>query len=120
MKKVLIVEDERPLAKALEVKLNKAGFLARAVHNGQEALDLLPSFPPDLILLDLLMPQMDGFEFLRKIKDLGTSAKIIVTSNLSQEDDIKTAQSLGASDFLIKSNSSLSDIVNRVTAALSV
>lgn len=120
MKKILIAEDEHPLARALEVKLTKAGFEAKAVHNGQEALDLLQTFPADLILLDLLMPQVDGFSFLQKAKEQGVSAKIIITSNLSQTEDIEKAKALGAVDFLVKSDSSLADIVEKVQTTLQI
>ena len=66
-KKILIVEDEKPMAKALEVKLIKEGFYAKAVFNGKEALDILQSEKFDLMLLDLLMPEMGGFDLLQKL-----------------------------------------------------
>jgi len=118
VKKVLIVEDEKPMAKALEVKLNKSGFAAKAVFNGQQALEVLTAEKYDLALLDLMMPEMDGFDVLSKIREKQLGIKVIVTSNLSQEEDIKKAKALGAVDFLVKSNVSLADIVAKVTTLL--
>ncbi|MCD4694163.1 response regulator [bacterium] len=113
-KKILIVEDERPMAKALELKLNKSGFLAKAVGNGQEAVNLLKKEKFDLVITDLVMPKMDGFGLLEYIKKNKIKIKVIVASNLSQDDDVVRAKKLGASDFLVKSNIPITKVVERV------
>jgi len=116
--KILIVEDDMAMAKALEIKLNKSGFSATSVANGQEALNLLRTDPHDLVLLDIMMPVMDGWSFLEQLSNSEIKTKVIVTSNLSQEEDVVKAKSLGAIDFLIKSNESLVDIVSEVQRVL--
>ncbi len=114
MKKVLIIEDEKAIAKALELKLKKAGFDARGVSNGQEGLDILQKEKYDLILLDLVMPVMDGFTMLTELKKMNIEVPVIILSNLSQKGDEKKARDLGAKDFFIKSNTSISFIVEEV------
>jgi DNA-binding response OmpR family regulator len=114
IKKILIAEDEKPMAKALAIKLNKAGFEAKAVHNGLEALEELENNQYDLLLLDLIMPQMDGFTTLENIKAKGIKVKVIITSNLGQEEDFKRAKDLGATDFFVKSDTSLAELVDVV------
>ncbi len=113
-KRILIVDDEKPLANALELKLTHEGLSAKAVFNGIEAIEALKSEKFDLILLDLVMPQEDGFKVLTDIKELKLKTKVIVSSNLSQDEDIARAKSLGAVDYFIKSDTSLADIVGKV------
>ena len=111
VKKILIAEDEKPLAKVLSLKLTKAGFEVEIVYNGKEALDKITKEKFDLILLDLVMPNISGFGVLEKMKELGNSTPVVVLSNLSQEGDETKARSLGAKDFFIKSNTPVSEIV---------
>lgn len=110
-KKILIIEDERAIAGALELKLNNSGFLAKVACNGKEALSLMEEFNFDFVLLDLVMPGMNGFEFLEEFKERGNNIPVIVLSNLSQEEDIMKAKNLGAKHYFIKSNTSISKIV---------
>lgn len=116
--KVLIAEDEKPMANALELKLNKSGFQAKAVFDGGSAIDILSKDQYDLLLLDLMMPRMDGFEVINKIKELKISIPVIVLSNLSQEEDRKKALDLGAKDYFVKSDTSITDIVKKVSEFL--
>jgi two-component system, OmpR family, response regulator VanR len=113
-KKILIVDDEKPLAKALELKLAHEGFETMAVFNGSEAIEALKKSSYDLALLDLVMPQEDGFAVLENMKKLGTKTVVIVSSNLSQEEDIARAKALGATDYFVKSDTTLADIVVKV------
>ncbi|RJQ34675.1 response regulator [Candidatus Parcubacteria bacterium] len=115
VKKILVVEDEKPMAKALVLKLNHAGFEATMANNGEEALEILQKEQFDLMLLDLIMPRMDGFSVLEKIKEKGIKVKIVVTSNLGQEEDFARAKDLGAGDYFVKSDTSLSEIVEYVS-----
>lgn len=117
-KKILIVEDEKPLAHAMELKLKGEGFETTVASNGQEALDLVKGQQFDVMLLDLMMPTVDGFQVLEQIKDLSTKpATVFVLSNLSQHEDEQRVLSLGAKKFFIKSDTSLSTIVNEVKNA---
>src|SRR3989344_4076653 len=108
-KKILIIEDEKTSAKALEIKLQKAGYDTKTVFNGEEGLKELENGGYDLVLLDILMPIVDGWSVLEKIK-----VKVIITTNLSQPEDKKRAMKMGASDFMVKSDSTLSSIVDRI------
>lgn len=117
-KKILIVEDEKPMAHAMERKLFHAGFAATVVNNGEEALAALEKEPFSLVLLDLMMPKMDGFATLEAIRGKGITTPVIILSNLSQQEDEKRARALGANDFLVKSNTPIAGIVDKVTKFL--
>jgi DNA-binding response OmpR family regulator len=114
--KVAIVEDEVFLRKAGALALRKAGFAVVTAIDGEEALEMIPREKPDLVLLDLIMPKVQGFEVLRRLKaDPATaSIPVIVMSNLSQESEIRQVREDGAIDFLVKSNISLDLLVARV------
>jgi len=113
-KHVLIVEDERPLAHALELKLQREGFETMIATNGQECLDATSSGEFDIILLDLMMPLMDGFQVLEQLGKRSVMPAVFVLSNLSQHEDEVRALSLGARKFFIKSNTPLTTIVDEV------
>lgn len=117
-KNILIAEDEKPMAKVLEAKLNKAGFNAKAVFDGAQALKELESGQYDLILLDLMMPNLDGWGVMEKMKDKGVKTPVIVTSNLGQETDEEEAKKLGAVDYLVKANTPMAEIVEKVSSFL--
>lgn len=119
MFKVLVVEDEKPVAHALELKLTKAGFEPTVAENGQVALDLLHSEHYDLMLLDIIMPIVNGFDLLEKIKQEGKlKIPIIMITNLGQEEDRKRASDLGVVDYVIKSDTPIADIVEKVQVIL--
>lgn len=113
-KKILIVEDEKPLGNALVLKLNFAGFETVLVHDGNTAISTLARSHFDLILLDLLLPEKNGFTVLEELKKLKINIPIIISSNLSQPEDIRRAEELGARDYFVKSNITLADIVEKV------
>lgn len=117
-KRILIAEDEKPMAKALAMKMTKAGYVVDNAYNGEEMLAMLEKNKYDLVLMDLIMPKMDGFTALEELQKRGNAVPIIVSSNLSQEEDSKRAASLGAVDFIIKSNTPLGDIVTKVESYL--
>lgn len=113
-KKILVVDDEPGIIKALEIKLKLSGFNVTAVYNGIEALEALQKETFDLIVLDLMMPKMDGFTLLSKLKDKKSKTPIIVASNLGQQEDIARAKELGAKDYFVKSHTSLAQIVEHI------
>ena len=117
-KKILIAEDEQAIAKALQLKLEHLGFEVEVVGNGEEALATLKKSKFDLMLLDVMMPKLDGFGVLAGVKDLDYKPIILISSNLSQASDREKALSLGADDFLVKSDVSLKEIVDKVKKAL--
>lgn len=114
-KSVLIVEDEKPLAHALELKLKSAGYTTTVARNGQECIDLLAARSFNVVLLDLMLPVMDGFQVLAKINQMPSKPTVIVLSNLSQAEDEQRVLSMGAKRFLVKSDTPLAAIVNEVS-----
>lgn len=113
-KKVLIVEDERPLSHALELKLQHEGFVVSVAANGRECLEQVHSQKFDVVLLDLIMPEVDGFQVLEELKHLPDAPAVFVLSNLSQREDEERVLELGAKKFFIKSDTSLTTIVEEV------
>ena len=112
--KILIVDDEKALAHALELKLGFLKYDVTVANDGNAALEILKSQKFDLILLDAVMPQKNGFEVLEELGKLKITTPVIMLSNLSQSEDIEKAKALGAKDFFVKSDIPLSDIVEIV------
>lgn len=112
LKKILIVEDEKPLANSLALKLIHAGYEIRLAHDGKEAIDIIKKEKFNLVLLDLIMPKMNGFEVLKKLKKIKNSPPVLVTSNLGQEEDINKTIEEGAVGHFYKSDYSIANIVN--------
>ena len=112
--KILVAEDEKPMAKALELKLTSVGFEVEVAFDGEEAIKKIKDNKYDLILLDLVMPKVDGFDVLKEIQNLKLSTPVIVSSNLSQEEDRKKAKDLGAKDYFVKSDTTLNELVEKV------
>lgn len=117
-KSILVVEDEKPLSHALEMKLKAQGFATKVVTNGQEALNELRNKTYDMVLLDLIMPILDGFGVLEEMKNKKLTVPVIVLSNLGQDEDRAKTKALGAVDYFVKSNTPIADILARVKAAI--
>jgi len=119
-KKILIVEDDRFLHSLIGDKLSKAEAELIAAFDGETGLEKATEERPDIILLDILLPGIDGFEVLRKIKEDPElkDIPVIILSNLGQEDDIKKGTELGAEEFLIKANFTLEDILKKINEVL--
>jgi CheY-like chemotaxis protein len=120
-RRILLAEDDRFLRKASSMALRRRGYEVIEAVDGEEALRLAQAPAPDLILLDLIMPKMQGFEVLRRLKaDPATRAiPVIVLTNLSQDVDRQRAIDAGALDYLVKANLSLDALVAEVNRALS-
>jgi len=116
-KRILIVEDERPLAHALDLKLQHVGWQTTVATDGKQALTLLQEQTFDVALLDLMMPQMDGFQVLTELQKQSGAPKIFVLSNLNQPEDEKRALELGAQKFFVKADTPLATIVEEVSKA---
>lgn len=114
MKKILVVEDEKPLARVLALKLNSAGYQTTSAFDGEQAIIVLSKEHFDLIILDLVLPKNDGFYVLSELSKAGNKTPIIVASNLSQTEDIEKAKKLGAVDYFVKSDVTLVEIVDKV------
>jgi DNA-binding response OmpR family regulator len=115
-KKILIVEDERAYSRALELKLSKNGFEVESVQDGLSALSVLKEKKIDLLITDLIMPKMNGFELLEELSKNNIKIETIVLSNLTQEEDKKKAERWGVEIFLEKSNITISEIIETVSS----
>jgi DNA-binding response OmpR family regulator len=98
-KRVLIVDDERAILKVLDMKLRVSGYDVVTASNGKEALDLVKSTCPDIMLLDIIMPGMDGFEVLQEVRAVSELPVIVISA---RPENVRRALSLGANDFLTK------------------
>lgn len=119
-KKVLIIEDEEPLARVLELKLEQAGFETEKVLNGLDASKMLEKKNQfDMVVLDLALPGKDGFAILEELQGHGSTTPVIVLSNLAQEEDRKRVEALGAHDYFVKAETPLVQIVDYIKKILS-
>lgn len=120
MTKVVVADDDRMLRKAAETSLRRHGYDVTTASDGEEALQLIRSERPDIIVLDLIIPKLQGFDVLQILKrDTLTSAiPVIVLSSLTQEQDKQEALNLGAVAYFNKSTFSLSELVNQVERTL--
>lgn len=116
MKKILVVEDDTYLVNAYRVKFTKAGFEVKIAFDGDDAINVLQTFTPDLILLDIVMPKKDGFTTLKEIKEneKWKNIPVILASNLSQKEDREKGVKLGACDFFIKTDFTLNALIEKV------
>lgn len=118
MKKILIIEDEQTLIKALVQSLGESGYKIETAEDGEEGIKKIKSFKPDLVLLDLILPKMDGFSVLAEMKKDPklSDIKVIVLTNLSDVAD--KVLKMGASDCLIKSDFSVDQIKKAIYSKL--
>ncbi len=121
-KKILLVEDDDRLASVYETRLQAEGFTTKRVANGEDALAMALQVKPDLILLDVMMPKVSGFDVLDILRNTPETSniKIIMLTALSQESDKQRAVSLGVDDYLIKSQVVIADVVDRVKKQLNL
>jgi CheY-like chemotaxis protein len=118
--RILLVEDDRILRKAGEVTLTKRGYVVVLAVDGEEALVKAREHKPDLILLDVIMPKLDGFEVLTRLKDDSATRDIpvIMLSNLSEASDIRKAADRGARAYLVKSSIRPEQLAEKVAETL--
>ena len=120
MPKVLLVEDDEMLHGMYTQKFKNQGYEVVSAYNGADGVKLAETEHPDVILLDVIMPKMDGFVALKKIRKGDTTAKIpvILLTNLGQEEDVRKGRELGANDYFIKANHTPQEVVDKVRALL--
>ena len=120
MSKVLIVEDDQMLGDMYGSKFQAEGFTVLRANDGVEGLKLVEVEKPDAILLDVIMPKLDGFATLEKLKANTATAMIpvIMLTNLGQDEDIKKGKELGAADYFVKANQTPSEIVAKVKSLI--
>ncbi len=121
-KKILLVEDDEGLAQVYIARLDAEGFEVRRVPNGEDALAAAMEFRPDLIILDVMMPKVSGFDVLDILRNTPETVniKIIILTALSQEADRQKATEMGVDDYLVKSQVVIADVIERVKLHLGV
>ncbi|MEK7480534.1 MAG: response regulator [Patescibacteria group bacterium] len=113
---LLLVEDDKFISRAYKDGLEREGFDVDTAFDGVEAMEKIRASSPNLVLLDLILPEKDGFAVLEEVR-MDESLKhvpIIILSNLGQESDIEKGRSLGALDYLIKADVSMKDVIEKV------
>lgn len=116
IKKILVVEDDDSLAAVYTTRFQAEGFDTRRVPNGEDALAATVAYRPDLILLDIMMPKVSGFDVLDILRNTPetTNVKIIMLTALGQDSDKERAMSMGADDYLVKSQVVIADVVRKI------
>lgn len=113
MKKILIVEDDKFLVNAYQAKFSKIeNIKINVAYDGVEALKSIKTDKPDVIILDLVLPNMDGFEVMKILKEQKINIPIMVASNLGSKNDIERAMELNASTYFVKSDTSIKEITD--------
>jgi DNA-binding response OmpR family regulator len=121
-KKILMVEDDDALAMVYLTRLKAEGFDVKRVNNGEDALAAATEYRPDLVLLDVMMPKVNGFDVLDILRNTPETAnlKIIMLTALSQESDKERAESMGVDDYLVKSQVVIADVIERIKHHLDI
>ncbi len=118
-KKVLIAEDDAPLRNVLEKRVGSVGYEVVTARTGTEAIEKITAQKPDLILLDIIMPEKSGFDVLEEIRlKQHINTPVIVLTNLEQAQDRETGQNLGVAEYLIKSNIHLRDLTHHISTLI--
>jgi DNA-binding response OmpR family regulator len=118
--KVLIVEDDKFLRELMTKKLASEGFEIVEAMDGESGVKKIKEEKPDMALLDLILPGIDGFEVLAKVKEdpLTASIPVVILSNLGQKDDVEKGLKLGATDYLVKAHFTPNEIIKKVREVL--
>ena len=118
--KVLIIEDDQRINKVYMAKLSVEGITVMSALDGEEGLRKIYSEKPDLILLDLMLPQKSGFEILKEIKQdpKVKDIPVLILSNLAQEKEVEKGLELGAEDYLVKTDYSIQQVMEKIKKAL--
>ncbi len=120
--KVLLVEDEKMLADMYTTKFTMEGFDAQKAYDGQAGVEAAKQFMPDIVLLDVIMPKVDGFAALKMLKEDPTTKNIpvVLLTNLGQDEDVKKGKQLGAVDYFVKANHTPAEVVAKARQVLGI
>ena len=120
MKSILLIEDDLFIVDIYSKKLKEAGFSVEVANDGQQALKKLKDHKSDLLLLDIVLPNIDGWEFLREIRNEPSlkDLQVIVLSNLSQKSEIEKSKELGAIRYLVKAYYTPTQVVEEIKTIL--
>lgn len=119
-KKIILVEDDKFLSEMYVVKLTESGFEVDVAADGEEGLNKIKEQKPDLVLLDIVLPKMDGFEVLRNIKNEPSlkNVSVIALTNLGQKEEVEKGLKLGADDYIIKAHFTPTEVVAKAKKVL--
>lgn len=122
MTKIAIIEDDAVISQMYRMKFEADGFDVQLANNGKNGVELVKDLSPDIILLDLQMPEMDGVEVLRVIRknDWGKNIPVIILTNLGEEESPKEIRALGIHSYIVKANLTPRQVVQRVKDALKI
>ncbi len=116
LKRIMVIEDDKFLSSLMKVRLEKEGFIVIQAFDGEEAVELLKTDRPDLVVLDIIMPKVTGFEVLQAISMTPGLERtpVIILSNLAQDSDIQKAKEFGARGYFVKVKISVEDIIKKI------
>ncbi len=116
----MLVEDDQMISTMYQTKFSMEGYTIEVASDGAAGLEKVKTTKPDVILLDIILPKLDGFAILKEIKSNPETAKIpvILLTNLGQDEDVKKGKTLGADDYFIKSNHTPAEIVEKVASLI--
>ncbi len=115
--RVLLVEDDKFVLKAMKLQFESVGYIVKTALDGEKAIKVLNRWIPSAVILDVLMPKMDGYEVLKKIKSTPKwqGIPVLIASNLNSESNINRGIDLSAAEFIVKSDLSLDDLVKKTS-----
>lgn len=113
-----LVEDDQMLSDMYKLKFQKAGFDIVSAADGAAGLEMVKKEKPDILLLDIIMPKLDGFQVLTEIRKTDSKLPVVLLTNLGQEEDVVKGRNLGATDYFVKSNFTPDAIVEKVRSIL--
>lgn len=119
-KKIMVIEDDRFLSSLIKARLEKDGFRVLQAFDGEEAIKALKQEKPNLVILDLVMPKVTGFEVLQTISILPgfENMPVVILSNLAQDSDIEKARQLGAKEYFVKVKISIDDLIGKIKSLI--
>jgi DNA-binding response OmpR family regulator len=119
-KRILIIEDEKDIARMYKIKFEQIGYTVELAPDGKQGFEKAKSFLPDVILLDVIMPEENGLSMLKRLKDDATmkSIPVFLASNLGKEEEAREGRALGAVDYLIKANMTPAQLVQKVDSEM--
>lgn len=122
MKKLLIIDDDQIVIKSISSQFDSNHVIVSSANNGESGLDLAIKEHPDLILLDLVMPKMDGMTMLRLLRqdDWGKTANVVILTNLSDQEKVAEVVDEQSYDYLVKVNWNVNDVVNLIKKKLDI
>lgn len=122
MKKIAIIEDDQIISQMYRMKFEASGFEVQIANNGTRGVALVKKFIPDIILLDLQMPEMDGVEALENIRQEphGKTVPVIILTNIGEEEAPKKLKDLGVESYIVKANLTPNEVLGRVKKTLNI